>query len=95
MATAFDVTRAAVRAASAVSPRLGGRVATGAFFVTQPRMPVRAVDAPTDLRRRRGLARDGETYAPWWDTWAAQERALFTADRTRERADLVVSTDLD
>lgn len=53
------------------------------------------VDAPTDLRRRRGLARDGETYAPWWDTWAAQERALFTADRTRERADLVVSTDLD
>ncbi|MDO5534500.1 MAG: hypothetical protein Q4F65_07605, partial [Propionibacteriaceae bacterium] len=52
------------------------------------------VDAPTDLRRQRGLARDGETYAPWWEQWAAQERALFTADRTREKADLVVSTDL-
>ncbi len=53
------------------------------------------VEAPTDLRRERGLARDGETYAPWWETWAAQERALFTSDRTRERADLVVSTDLE
>lgn len=46
------------------------------------------LDAPSDLRRMRALARDGETYAPWWETWAAQERALFDADRTRERADL-------
>lgn len=48
------------------------------------------LDAPEDVRRVRALARDGETYAPWWQTWAAQEHALFTADRTRERADLVL-----
>ena len=53
------------------------------------------VDAPTDVRKQRGLARDGEAYAPWWDRWAQQERALFGADRTRAKADLVVSTDLD
>ncbi len=48
------------------------------------------LDAPSDVRRQRGLARDGETYAPWWDSWAAQERALFDADGTRARADLVL-----
>lgn len=46
------------------------------------------LDAPADVRRMRALARDGEAYAPWWETWAAQENVLFGADRTRERADL-------
>lgn len=27
-------------------------------------------------RKRRALARDGETYAPFWDVWAAQEELL-------------------
>ncbi|PKW28373.1 AAA family ATPase [Phycicoccus duodecadis] len=51
------------------------------------------VEASTDERRRRGLARDGETYRPHWERWAAQERDLFGADGTRERADLVLVTD--
>lgn len=50
------------------------------------------LEAPVDVRRRRGLERDGDTFAPHWDRWAAQESALFAADRTRERADVVLST---
>jgi hypothetical protein len=38
------------------------------------------------------MARDGATYRPNWERWAASERALFARDRTRERADLVVDT---
>ena len=44
------------------------------------------------VRYERAIARDGETYRPNWERWAASERALFRADRTRERADLVVDT---
>lgn len=50
------------------------------------------VDADTPLRRSRGLARDGEAYRPHWERWADQESALFAADSTRDRADLVLDT---
>jgi cytidylate kinase len=50
------------------------------------------VEAPTEVRYERGIARDGEAYRPNWERWAASERALFRADRTRERADLVLDT---
>ena len=50
------------------------------------------VDADVALRMRRGIERDGEGYRPQWQRWADQERALFTADATRERADLVLDT---
>lgn len=50
------------------------------------------VDADPALRMRRGLDRDGETYRPHWQRWADQEAALFAADGTRERADLVLDT---
>ncbi|MDZ3745005.1 hypothetical protein QP228_003120 [Pseudoglutamicibacter cumminsii] len=33
----------------------------------------------TATRKNRALARDGATYAPHWDTWAAQEEQLPTA----------------
>jgi chloramphenicol 3-O-phosphotransferase len=49
------------------------------------------VEADEAVRKARGLARD-PGYAPFWDRWATQERALYAADRTRERADLVVDT---
>lgn len=49
------------------------------------------VDAPDDERRRRALARDGETYAPHWDRWAAQEERAY-ATRPWEGADVVVRT---
>lgn len=50
------------------------------------------VEAPPDVRRRRALDRDGDTYAPHWDTWAEQETAHFAAEDTRRAADLVVRT---
>lgn len=50
------------------------------------------VEAPEAERRRRGLARDGGAYEPYWDRWAAQERVHFAAEGTRERADVVLTT---
>ena len=48
------------------------------------------VDAPHDLRMRRGIERDGEAFAPHWESWAEAEQVLFAQHRTRQRADLVV-----
>ena len=50
------------------------------------------VDADPMLRMSRGLARDGDTYRPHWQRWAAQEDAIFAADDTRANADLVIDT---
>jgi para-aminobenzoate synthetase len=50
------------------------------------------VEAPADVRKQRALDRDGDTYAPYWDVWAAQEAEHFTAEQTRRHADLVVRT---
>jgi uridine kinase len=47
------------------------------------------LEAPTPVRRRRALDRDGETFAPYWEQWAAQEEALLDREHTPERADLV------
>lgn len=48
------------------------------------------VEAPHDLRMRRGIERDGEAFAPHWESWAAAEAEHFARHRTRERADLVL-----
>lgn len=48
------------------------------------------VDGPEGERRRRALMRDGDTYAPWWDVWAAQERRHFAREATRGHADVVL-----
>ncbi len=50
------------------------------------------VEASRDVRFERGIARDGEAYRPNWERWALQEVALFAADRTRDRADVVMDT---
>jgi para-aminobenzoate synthetase len=50
------------------------------------------VDADPMLRMSRGLARDGDTYRPHWQRWAAQEDTVFAADETRAHADLVIDT---
>jgi len=36
--------------------------------------------SPAPGRRARALARDGETFRPHWDTWAAQEETLPPAE---------------
>jgi para-aminobenzoate synthetase len=50
------------------------------------------LDAPTAVRKQRALARDGETFTPYWDMWAAQEDAMLARERTPQRADLVIDT---
>lgn len=45
------------------------------------------VEAPEAVRLARGIARDGEAFRPHWERWARQEKVLFAAERTRERAD--------
>ena len=50
------------------------------------------LDAPAAVRKQRALDRDGETFAPHWDQWAAQEDAMLARERTPERADLVLRT---
>ena len=50
--------------------------------------------APRHVRKARALARDGDTFAPHWDDWAAQEDVLFPADPPLW-ADAVVDTGPD
>ena len=46
------------------------------------------MEEPAPVRKKRALDRDGETFAPYWDAWAAQEDAMLARERTPERADL-------
>ena len=48
------------------------------------------IEAGHDVRLERGLARDGEAFAPHWERWAADEAVLFARERTRERAHVVL-----
>ncbi|RKS77808.1 uridine kinase [Motilibacter peucedani] len=48
------------------------------------------VEAPSDLRLRRGLERDGEGLRAEWLRWRELESAHFIAEGTRRRADLRV-----
>jgi hypothetical protein len=50
------------------------------------------LEADPAVRFRRGIERDGESYRPQWERWAAQENDLFLSDGTRDRADLIVNT---
>jgi hypothetical protein len=50
------------------------------------------VEADAGERRRRAIARDGDTFEPHWERWAAQERAMFRREGTRDRADIVLDT---
>lgn len=50
------------------------------------------VEAPHDLRMARGIERDGEDFRPHWERWARQETALFAAESTRERADVLLNS---
>ena len=50
------------------------------------------VETDAATRKRRALARDGDTYAPHWDRWAAQEESFIEREHPEELADLVLST---
>ncbi|WP_449277847.1 AAA family ATPase [Leucobacter sp. GX24907] len=74
------ITAASLEAAAAyggsVRPSVDSRNATCSVWL----------DCPTELRRERALARDGDTYAPHWDDWAAQEDEFFGRHRPWELA---------
>ena len=48
------------------------------------------LEVPASVRKRRALDRDGETFAPHWDQWAAQENAMLARERTPDRADITL-----
>ena len=48
------------------------------------------LEAPADIRKKRALDRDGQTFAPHWDQWAAHEDAMLARERTPDRADMVI-----
>jgi para-aminobenzoate synthetase len=47
-------------------------------------------DSPDDIRRTRALDRDGGTYEPYWDQWAAQEDEWLLGDDVPQHADVHV-----
>lgn len=51
------------------------------------------LEATESTRKRRALDRDGDAYASWWETWAAQEHEHFAREHTAAAADIVVRTD--
>ena len=53
------------------------------------------LEAETEERYARAIARDGEVYLDHWDRWAAQERVTFAREATRDRADRSYRTDDD
>ena len=48
------------------------------------------IDAPREVRLRRGIERDGPDALDDWKRWMAEEDEHFRRDPTRERADLIV-----
>ena len=46
------------------------------------------MECPTEERKVRALARDGDMFRPHWDEWAAQEDALLRKERSRDIADV-------
>jgi len=50
------------------------------------------VEAASDLRLDRGIARDGEGMRAHWEQWRRDEDALFARLGTRSRADVLVDT---
>lgn len=55
------------------------------------------IETPTQHRKDRALARDGETYAPFWDQWAAQEETMLAQSSLDQSlaADVVVDGSMD
>ncbi|HWU32587.1 MAG TPA: AAA family ATPase [Marmoricola sp.] len=51
------------------------------FFSARVRL-----DAPVDVRKKRALDRDGDTFAPYWDTWAQAEARYFAEEWSQDAA---------
>jgi len=53
------------------------------------------VEAPEELRLRRGLERDGQAAGKQWELWMAEEANYRSRERPDKRADLVIRGDRD
>lgn len=67
-------------------------VGAGARATEDVRSTLVWVEAPDEVRMRRGIERDGDTFAPYWERWASLEAAHFAREGTRARADVLVQT---
>jgi uridine kinase len=67
-------------------------VGSGSLVVADLVTVLAWIEAPRDVRMARGIERDGEAFAPYWEAWAAEEAEHFARHRTRERADLHLSS---
>jgi cytidylate kinase len=48
------------------------------------------INLDAEERKRRAMIRDGDTYRPHWDRWAAQEARFFARERPDVLADVVI-----
>jgi uridine kinase len=53
------------------------------------------IEAPEELRLRRGLERDGQTVRKQWELWMADEARYRSREQPDERVDLVIEGDRD
>jgi len=53
------------------------------------------IEAPEELRLRRGLERDGQTARKQWELWMADEARYRSREQPDERVDLVIEGDRD
>jgi para-aminobenzoate synthetase len=53
------------------------------------------IEADAGQRRSRAIARDGDGYAPYWETWARQEEEWLAADDVAGAADIIVQDSPD
>jgi uridine kinase len=49
------------------------------------------LDAPSDARKERALARDGDTFRPHWERWAEQEETHLREHAPATRAGIIVA----
>ncbi|MBP3978328.1 hypothetical protein [Microbacterium sp. BLY] len=89
----WDWARGAEAETHAVDPALGVIVeGSGILRPSTARLAdIRVwVESAETSRKARALARDGDTYRPHWDRWAAQERRHIDRDRPRGLATRVI-----
>lgn len=90
----WDWERSTEAEAHAVDPSLGVIVeGSGLLTPTSAGLgDVRVwVEADESVRKSRALARDGDTYRPHWERWAAQERRHVERDDPQSLATRVVA----
>ena len=58
---------------------------------SDPRIASVWIEVPDARRKARALARDGDTFAPHWERWAAQEAAHASEHDPRSLADQILA----